>query len=94
MNPIEHALRHVDRYQQQHPWLAVPFALVRKFGDDKGGELATLLTYNAFFALLPLLLLLAQRSPCMPPRSTSSAPAACGHAACCSHRSPDPTSEP
>ena len=58
MNPVEHALRRVDRYQQQHPWLAVPFALVRKFGDDKGGELTTLLTYNAFFALLPLLLLL------------------------------------
>jgi YihY family inner membrane protein len=58
MNPVERALRRVDRYQQQHPWLAVPFALVRKFGDDKGGELTTLLTYNAFFALLPLLLLL------------------------------------
>jgi YihY family inner membrane protein len=58
MNPVDHALRRVDRYQQQHAWLAVPFALMRKFGDDKGGELATLLTYNAFFALLPLLLLL------------------------------------
>ena len=58
MNPIEQALRRVDRYQQQHAWLGVPFALVRKFGDDKGGELTTLLTYNAFFALLPLLLLL------------------------------------
>jgi Virulence factor BrkB len=58
MNPVEHALRRVDRYQQQHAWLAVPVALVRKFGDDKGGELTTLLTYNAFFALLPLLLLM------------------------------------
>jgi len=48
----------VDRYQQQHPWVRVPFAVVKKFGDDKGGNLTTLLTYNGFFALLPLLLVL------------------------------------
>lgn len=58
MNPVEQTLRRVDRYQQQHAWLAVPFAIVRKFGDDKGGALTTLLAYNALFALLPLLLLL------------------------------------
>jgi uncharacterized BrkB/YihY/UPF0761 family membrane protein len=44
------------RYQQQHPWVGVPFAVVKKFGDDKGGNLTTLLAYNGFFALLPLLL--------------------------------------
>ena len=58
MNPAEQALRHVDRYQQQHPWVGVPFAVVKKFGDDKGGNLTTLLAYNGFFALLPLLLVL------------------------------------
>jgi YihY family inner membrane protein len=58
MNPAEQALRRVDRYQQQHPWVGVPFAVVKKFGDDKGGNLTTLLTYNGFFALLPLLLVL------------------------------------
>jgi hypothetical protein len=51
MNPVEQTLRRVDRYQQQHAWLAVPFAIVRKFGDDKGGALTTVLAYNAFFAL-------------------------------------------
>lgn len=30
MNPAEQALRHVDRYQQQHPWVGVPFAVVKK----------------------------------------------------------------
>jgi uncharacterized BrkB/YihY/UPF0761 family membrane protein len=32
--------------------------VVKKFGDDKGGNLTTLLAYNGFFALLPLLLVL------------------------------------
>jgi YihY family inner membrane protein len=58
MNPIEGALRRVDRYQQRHGWLGFPFAVVKKFGDDKGGNLTALLAWNGFFALFPLLLLL------------------------------------
>jgi YihY family inner membrane protein len=58
MNPIEATLRRVDRYQQRHPVLGLPFAVVKKFGDDKGGNLITLVAWNAFFALLPLLLVL------------------------------------
>ena len=52
--------------------------------------------YGFFAVVLGLLswLYLAPSSPCTPPRSTSSAPAACGHAACSSPRSPDPTSAP
>jgi YihY family inner membrane protein len=58
MNPVEGALRRVDRFQQRHPWLGIPFAVVKKFGDDAGGALTTLLAYNAFFALFPALLVL------------------------------------
>jgi uncharacterized BrkB/YihY/UPF0761 family membrane protein len=58
MNPIERALRCVDRYQQRHSWLGFLFAVVKKFGDDKGGNLTTLLAWNGFFALFPLLLIL------------------------------------
>jgi uncharacterized BrkB/YihY/UPF0761 family membrane protein len=58
MNSAEQVLRRVDRYQQRHAWLGIPFAVVKKFGDDKGGNLTTLLAYNGFFALLPLLLVL------------------------------------
>lgn len=58
MNPIEGALRRVDGYQQGHGWLGFPFAVVKKFGDDKGGNLTALLAWNGFFALFPLLLLL------------------------------------
>jgi membrane protein len=46
MNPIERVLRRVDRYQQQHGWLGFLLAVVKKFGDDKGGNLVTLLATN------------------------------------------------
>ena len=58
MNPVERTLRRVDRYQQRHGWLGFLFAVVKKFGDDKGGNLTTLLAWNGFFALFPLLLIL------------------------------------
>jgi uncharacterized BrkB/YihY/UPF0761 family membrane protein len=58
MNLIERTLRRVDRYQQRHGWLGFVFAVVKKFGDDKGGNLTTLLAWNGFFALFPLLLIL------------------------------------
>ena len=63
MNPIEGTLRRVDRYQQRHGWLGFPFAVVKKFGDDKGGNLTTLLAWNGFFALFPLLLILVTNAP-------------------------------
>src|SRR4029450_1531720 len=58
MNPIEGTLRRVDHHQQRHGWLGFPFAVVKKFGDDKGGNLTTLLAWNGFFPLFPLLLTL------------------------------------
>jgi YihY family inner membrane protein len=56
-NPAERVVRAVDRVQQRHTALAVPVAVVRKFGDDGGGVLATSLAYSAFVAVFPLLLL-------------------------------------
>ncbi len=51
-------LRAFDRYQQRHRPLALPVAVVKKFGDDDAGDLAALIAYRAFFSLFPLLLLL------------------------------------
>src|SRR5262249_55209636 len=45
-----------DRTQRRHPWLAIPVAVVKKFGDDQGGGLAALVAYYSFFSLFPLLL--------------------------------------
>ncbi len=51
-------VRAFDRAQQRRRWLAIPMAVVRKFGDDQGGSLAALVAYYAFFSLFPLLLVL------------------------------------
>jgi inner membrane protein YhjD len=49
-------VKRFDRYQQQHRGLAIPLAVVRKFVQDQGGNLAALVAYYAFFSLFPLLL--------------------------------------
>src|SRR5262249_5824264 len=46
----------LDRAQQRHRTLAVPVAVVKKFGDDEAGSLAAVVAYYAFFSLFPLLL--------------------------------------
>ncbi|HWE10800.1 MAG TPA: YihY/virulence factor BrkB family protein [Solirubrobacteraceae bacterium] len=45
-----------DRFQQRTKWLAIPLAVVKKAGDDQGGNLAALVAYFGFFSLFPLLL--------------------------------------
>jgi membrane protein len=49
-------VRAFDRFQQRHRWLAIPMAVIRKFGNDQAGSLAALVAYYAFFSLFPLLL--------------------------------------
>lgn len=51
-------VRAFDRVQQRHPSLAIPMAVMKKFGDDQAGSLAALVAYYAFFSLFPLLLVL------------------------------------
>jgi YihY family inner membrane protein len=46
----------LDAFQRQHNFLAFPFGVVKKFGDDQAGYLAALVAYYAFFSLFPLLL--------------------------------------
>ncbi len=58
MNPLERAVRRVDRAQQRNRVLRVVYAVVKKFGDDNGGVLVGSLTHSAFAAMFPLLLLL------------------------------------
>jgi membrane protein len=51
-------VRRFDRYQQTKKPLAIPFAVLRKFSNDQGGNLAALIAYNGFFSLFPLLLVM------------------------------------
>jgi YihY family inner membrane protein len=56
MTFIERAARAVDGFQQRHAVLAYPFAVVKKYGDDQAGRLASLVAYYGFFSLFPLML--------------------------------------
>jgi YihY family inner membrane protein len=51
-------LRHFDEFQQRKPVLALPLGVVKKFSDDEGGSMVSLIAYRAFFSLFPLLLLM------------------------------------
>ncbi|MFG2824498.1 YihY/virulence factor BrkB family protein [Kitasatospora sp. NPDC048365] len=59
MNPFERALRGLDRTQRRHTAPGMVVGVVKKYGDDRGGLLAALITYYGFVALIPLLLLLS-----------------------------------
>lgn len=49
----------LDHMQRRHSWLAFPFAVVKKFGEDQAGNLAALIAYYAIFSVFPLLLALS-----------------------------------
>jgi uncharacterized BrkB/YihY/UPF0761 family membrane protein len=53
---VKRPLERFDKYQQRRRWLAIPIAVVKKFGEDQGGSLASLIAYYAFFSIFPLLL--------------------------------------
>jgi YihY family inner membrane protein len=57
INP-ETILRRIDAFQQHNRPAGFLFAVVKKFGDDRAGMLAALMSYYGFLALFPLLLLL------------------------------------
>jgi YihY family inner membrane protein len=57
-NVITSVLRSIDRFQQRHRPTSVIYAVVKKFGEDRSGNLAALIAYYGFFSLFPLLLVL------------------------------------
>lgn len=56
MNRIEKSIQRLDRLQQRHRFTAFTYAVIKRYGDDQAGHQAALLTYYAFLALFPLLL--------------------------------------
>ena len=50
-------LDRIDEFQRKHPVLGMPLAVTYKFFDDQGNYLAAILTYYAFIAIFPLLLI-------------------------------------
>src|SRR2546430_11799050 len=51
-------LQALDRRQQRSPGVAFVAAVIKKFADDHGGQLAALIAYYSFVVLFPLLLVL------------------------------------
>ena len=49
-------MRRADDVQRRKPFLAFPLAVIKRFGEDRAGQLAALIAYYGFFSLFPLLL--------------------------------------
>ena len=45
-----------DEFQRHHAAAGFAYGVIKKVGDDKGSQLAALITYYGFFSLFPLLL--------------------------------------
>lgn len=50
-------VRKVDDFQRKHKVLGFPLAVIYKYFDDQGAYLAAIITYYAFIAIFPLLLM-------------------------------------
>jgi YihY family inner membrane protein len=53
---VKQRLDRVDDFQQRHPPVAVPVAVIRKFSEDQSTNLAGMIAFWAFFSVFPLLL--------------------------------------
>ena len=58
MNTVERGVRRVDCYQQRHVITSVAVGVLKKYGDDNAGALASNIAFSSFGAVFPLLLLL------------------------------------
>ncbi|MGH9126171.1 MAG: YhjD/YihY/BrkB family envelope integrity protein, partial [Acidimicrobiales bacterium] len=56
MDTIKRVLLALDRWQRDHPFAAVPYAVVKKFGDDQANLYVVNLGWYGFTAIYPLLL--------------------------------------
>lgn len=55
-NLLDRTLDRIDLLQRRIPTVAVVHGLIKKYGEDRGGQLAMMLSYRGFFSLFPLLL--------------------------------------
>jgi membrane protein len=55
-SPVGMLRAHLDRYERRHGWLAFLLAVRAKWVRDQGSYLAAAVTYYAFLAVFPLLL--------------------------------------
>lgn len=58
MKRLQRHIDKVDDFQQKHHFFGFSYAVIKKYGDDRAGYWAALLTYYGFLALFPLLMIL------------------------------------
>jgi uncharacterized BrkB/YihY/UPF0761 family membrane protein len=56
LEPAQKVMGAVDRWQRRHRWAGVPYAVVKKFGDDNANLVVVALAWYGFTAIFPLLL--------------------------------------
>jgi YihY family inner membrane protein len=57
VNIFERGIRRVDEAQQRHTASAFAYGVVKKYGDDNGGTLASSLAHSALVSVFPMLLI-------------------------------------
>lgn len=58
-NTISRLVSWIDRFQQRHRIVGIPYAVIKKYGDDEAGYQGALITYYGFLSLFPLLIVIA-----------------------------------
>ena len=58
VEPLRKAIGAVDRWQRRIPWAGVPYAVMKKFGDDNANLVVVALAWYGFTAIFPLLLVM------------------------------------
>ena len=56
LGPVRIVIGAVDGWQRRHSWTGVPYAVVKKCGDDNANLVAVALAWYGFTAIFPLLL--------------------------------------
>jgi YihY family inner membrane protein len=57
-NAIQRVVRRADGFQQRHAPFAFAYAVIKKFGDDRGSQLGGLIAFYGFLSFFPLMLVL------------------------------------
>ena len=58
MEPLRKVVGATDRWQRRTPWAGIPYAVVKKFGDDNANLVVVALAWYGFTAIFPLLLVM------------------------------------
>ena len=56
VEPLRKVMGAADRWQRRVPWAGVPYAVMKKFGDDNANLVVVALAWYGFTAIFPLLL--------------------------------------